>query len=95
MLVCLLKDDLDKYRLQKQNKKIGCVAANPRFLHGKPLYYGTIGLLNGNICLRYKINVILAKGYRIVVLRRKPDAMTLLLNVKRFHTILEAVMNSL
>ena len=26
--------------------KIGCAAANPQLLHGKPLYYGTIGLHN-------------------------------------------------
>ena len=35
----------------------------------------------GNIYLTSKINVILAVGNIIVVLRRKPDAMTLLANV--------------
>ena len=43
----------------------------------KPLYYGRIGLLNGNIYLRPEINVILAKGYITVAMRRKPDAMRL------------------
>ena len=51
--------------------KIGCAAANPQLLHGKPLYYGTIGPLNGNIYLRSKINVILAKGNTVVALRKK------------------------
>ena len=57
------------------NKKIGCLAANPRLLHGKPLYYGTMGLVNGNIYLR-NIRVMLywQKGNIIVALRRKPDA---------------------
>ena len=35
----------------------------------------------GNIYLTCKINVILAKRNIIVVMRRKPDAMTLLPNV--------------
>ena len=34
----------------------------------------------GNIYQTFKINVILAKGNMIVVLRRKPDAMALLPN---------------
>ena len=61
--------------------KIGCAAANPRLLLGKPLYYGTIGLMMGNIYLTSMINVILAMGNIIVVWRRKLDAMTLLPNV--------------
>ena len=35
----------------------------------------------GNIYLTSEINVILAMGNIIVVLRRKPDAMTVLANV--------------
>ena len=62
-------------------KKIGCAAQNPRLLRGKPLQYGTVGLMTGNIYLTSKLNVILAMGNIIVVLRRKPDAMTLLPNV--------------
>ena len=61
--------------------KICCAAVNPWLLRGKPLCYGTIVQLNGNIYLISKINVILAKGNTIVALRRKPDAMTLLPNV--------------
>ena len=49
--------------------KIGCAAANHQLLCGKPLCYGTIGLLNKNIHLRSKINVILAKGSIIVASR--------------------------
>ena len=67
-------------------RKIGCAAANPQLLRGKPLCYGTIGLLNQNIYLRSKMNVILAKGNSIVALRREADAMTLLPNVERFHS---------
>ena len=67
-------------------KKIGCTAANPWLLCGKPLCYRTIGLLNQNIYLRSKINVVLAKGNSIVALRREADAMTLLPNVERFHS---------
>ena len=63
------------------SKKIGCAAANPRLLRGKPLHYGTLGLMTENIYLSSKFNVILAMGNIIVVLRRKPDAMTLLPNV--------------
>ena len=59
---------------------------NPRLLHGKPLYDGTTGLLNENIYLRSKINVILAMGNIIVSLRREADAMKLLPNVERFHS---------
>ena len=70
----------------KQLKKIGCTAANYRLLRGKPLCYGTIGLLNQNIYLRSKINVTLPKGNTVVALRKKPDAMTLLQNVDRFHS---------
>ena len=36
--------------------------------------------------LRSKINVILAKRNIVVVLRRKPDAMTMLPNVERHHS---------
>ena len=32
--------------------KIGWAAANPRLMCGKPLWYGTMGLVNGNIYLR-------------------------------------------
>ena len=38
----------------------------------------------GNIYLTSEINVILAMGNIIVVLRRKPDAMTLLPNLRDF-----------
>ena len=69
-----------------KNIKISCAAANSRLLRGKPLCYGTIGLAIGNSYLTSKINVILAKRNSIVVLRRKSDAMTLLLNVKRFRS---------
>ena len=34
---------------QHQHEEIGCAAANPRLLHGKPLYYGTTGLVNGKM----------------------------------------------
>ena len=37
--------------------KIGCTAANPRLLREKALYYGTIELLKGNFCLRFKRNL--------------------------------------
>ena len=40
------------YQCKRNTKKIGCAAANPRLLGGKPLYYGTMGLVNGNIYLR-------------------------------------------
>ena len=64
-------------------KKIGCAAANPRLLHGKPLYYGTMGLVNGNIYLRnVRIMSYWQKGNTIVALRRKPEAIALL--PKRF-----------
>ena len=63
----------------KVQVKIGCAAANPRLLRGKPLHYDTVGVMMGNIYLTFKINVILAMGNIIVVLR-KPDAMTLLAN---------------
>ena len=56
------------------------MAANRLLLLGTPLYYGTIGLLNGNIYLRSKINVTLPKRYITVALRRKADAMALLTN---------------
>ena len=62
--------------------KKGCAAANPRLLRGKPLDYGTVGLLNGNIYLRYNSNVMLAQGNDILSFRRKPDAMTLLPDLK-------------
>ena len=39
-----------------------------------------------HIYLRSKINVILAKRNIVVVLRRKPDAMTMLPNVERRHS---------
>ena len=68
---------------QTENEKIGCAAANPRLLREKPLCYSTIGLLNQNIYLRSEINVILAKRNIVAVLRRKPDAMTMLPNVER------------
>ena len=61
--------------------------SKPSAFTWKPLYYGTIGLIMGNIYLTTKINVILAMGNIIVVLRRKPDAMTLLpknLNLRDF-----------
>ena len=62
--------------------KMGCAAANPRLLRGQLLCYGRVGLLNPNIYLRCKINVILAKGNTVVALRKIPDAMTLLPNVE-------------
>ena len=65
--------------------KIGCMAANPRLLRGKPLYCGTIGLVNGNIYLRnIRLMLYWQKGNIIVVLRRKPDAIALLPKEKRF-----------
>ena len=39
-----------------------------------------------HIYLRSKINVILARRNIVVVLRRKPDAMTMLPNVERRHS---------
>ena len=66
-------------------KKIGCAAANPRLLCGKPLYYGTVGLVNGNIYLgNIRLMLYWQKGNIIVALRRKPDAIALLPKVKRF-----------
>ena len=59
------------------NRKNRLRGSKPSALHGKPLCYGTVGLLNQNIYLRSKINVTLAKGNTIVALRRKPGAMTL------------------
>ena len=51
-----------------------------RLQGGKPLafvrkisLYGTIALLNVNVYLRSKINIILAKGTIIVALRRKAE----------------------
>ena len=66
-------------------KKIGCAAANPWLMHGKHLYYGTMGLVNGNINLR-NIRLMLYWQERniIVALRRKRDAIALLPKAKRF-----------
>ena len=64
-------------------KKIGCAAANPWLLRGKPLYYGTVGLVNGNIYLR-NIRLYWQKRNIIVALRRNPDAIALSPKVKRF-----------
>ena len=61
------------------SKKIGCAAANPRLLCGKPFYYGTMGLMNGNIDLRnIRLMLYWQKGNIIVALIRKPDAIALL-----------------
>ena len=70
------------------NQKIGCAAANPRLLRGKPLYYSTIGLMMGNIYLTSEINIILAKGNIIVAMRRKPECNETVTKckVKRFHS---------
>ena len=75
--MCSVKDVYSK----PGNGKNRLRAANPRLVRGKLLYYGTIGLMMGNIYLTCKINVILAMGNIIVVLRRKPDAKTVLANV--------------
>ena len=71
----------------RSESKIGCATANPRLLCGKPLYYSTMGLVNGNIYLRNtRLMLYWQKGNVIVALRRKPDAIALLPKVKRFHS---------
>ena len=75
----------DSHCILQEKQKIGCVAANPRLLHGKPLYYGPIGLMMGNIYLTSKINVILAMGNIIVALRGKADATSVLCKRMRLH----------
>ena len=59
---------------------ISCALFKNRLRGSKPLafvwktsQYGTIGLLNGHVYLRSKINVILAMGNIIVALRRKAE----------------------
>ena len=43
------------------------------FVRKISLIYGTIALLNGNVYLRSKINIILAKENIMVALRRKAE----------------------
>ena len=49
-----------------------------------PIWYNRT-IQNGIVYLRSKVNVKLVKGNIILGLRRKPDAMRLLLGVKRFY----------
>ena len=71
-------------------KKIGCSAANPQLLRGKPLYYGTMGRVNGNIYLRnIRLMLYWQKGNIIVALKGKPGAIALSPKVEIFSLLLK------
>ena len=67
------------------NTKNRLRGSKPSLLRGKPLHYGTMGLVNGDIYLRnVRLMLYWQKRNIIVALRRKPDAIAQSPKVKRF-----------